>query len=176
MQPQNVLDLREVGEIIKAIKQLARKYRLLTGRPLGVTGEIAEFEAARLLDLQLATVRQPGFDAIGRKGSSSVRYQIKGRCILEKKKRGGRVPAIERGGEWDYVLLVLLDEDLEPTSIYQASRPDVIRALTLPGSKARNERSQLGLSQFKAISRLVWNRDSSKQSNDQVQRTANRRR
>ena len=36
-------------------KQLARRYHELTGKPLGVTGEVAEYEAHRLLGVELAT-------------------------------------------------------------------------------------------------------------------------
>ena len=39
--------------ILAETKRLAQQYRALTGKPLGVTGEVAEFEAARILDLDL---------------------------------------------------------------------------------------------------------------------------
>jgi hypothetical protein len=48
------------------VKELAKRYFALTGRPLSVTSEIAEYEASRLLGLELAPVRQPGWDATGR--------------------------------------------------------------------------------------------------------------
>jgi hypothetical protein len=31
---------------------------------LGITGEIGEYEAARLLGLRLASAREPGYDAV----------------------------------------------------------------------------------------------------------------
>ena len=49
--------------ILEEVKSLAVEYYQLTGKPLGVTGEIAEMEAAKLLDLELAEARTPGFDA-----------------------------------------------------------------------------------------------------------------
>jgi hypothetical protein len=36
-------------ELLAEAKRLAKEYRALTGRPLGVTGEVAEYEVARLL-------------------------------------------------------------------------------------------------------------------------------
>jgi NADPH:quinone reductase-like Zn-dependent oxidoreductase len=57
-------------ELLGEVKQLAREYYELTGRPLGVTGEIAEYEAARLLNIKLASVRQQGYDAILVNGAS----------------------------------------------------------------------------------------------------------
>ena len=54
------------------------------------------------------------------------------------------------------MLMVLLDENLDATEIYEADRKPVIAALTAPGSKARNERGALAVSKFKSIGRLVW--------------------
>ena len=57
------LSLRVRNLLCKA-KIIAKEYYRLTGRPLGITGEVAECEAARLLGITLAVVRQTGYDAI----------------------------------------------------------------------------------------------------------------
>ena len=54
------------------------------------------------------------------------------------------------------MLLVLLDEHYDPTAIYEADRPAVTAALTKPGSKARNERGSLAVSQPKSIGSRIW--------------------
>ncbi len=95
------------------VRRLAIEYRAETGKPLGVTAEIAEFEAARLLGLDLSEPRQPGYDAVRLHGSGPRRLQIKGRCILADSKPGQRVGSIKLDKEWDAVLLVLLNEMLE---------------------------------------------------------------
>jgi hypothetical protein len=155
MSTSDSLNLDEVGEIIRAAKSVARRYRHLTGRPLGITGEVAEYEAARLLSLELATVRQAGFDAIRREGANIDRLQVKGRCVISNNP-GQRLGRIQLDKEWDGVVLVLLDAELEPTEIYEARRPEIMQALTTPGSKARNERGALSVSKFKSIGKLVW--------------------
>lgn len=149
-------DFQILGEIIQEAKRLARNYYSLTGRPLGVTGEIAEYEAARLLGLQLSEARQAGYDATYEQDGQIIRVQIKGRCILENSKPGQRIGSIKLNHEWDSIVLVLLDSDLEPTYIYVANRPEVEKAIMAPGSKARNERGALSVIKFKSISRLVW--------------------
>ena len=73
-------------------KKLARGTWNLTGKPLGVTGEVAEFEAARLLHLELAGAREPGFDAVER--GTGRKFQIKGRRLRAGGKRGQRVGSI----------------------------------------------------------------------------------
>jgi hypothetical protein len=143
-------------ELLAEAKQLAVEYRQLTGRPLGVTGEIAEYEAARLLGLELSDVRQPGYDAVKRSSLGETRYQVKGRCILDSSKNGQRIGSIRLDHDWDAVLLVLLNQSLEATAIYEAAREPVRKALLAPGSRARNERGALSVSKFKAIGRLVW--------------------
>ena len=87
------------------------------------------------------------------------RIQIKGRCIPPNAKPGQRLGSIQLDKEWDTVLLVLMDEDLEVLSMYEAARPEIERALLAPGSKARNERGALAVSKFKAIGHEVWKRN-----------------
>jgi hypothetical protein len=47
-----------VMAILADAKRLAQEYRALTGKPLGITGEVAEFEAARILGVELTPARQ----------------------------------------------------------------------------------------------------------------------
>jgi len=138
--------------IIAAIK-LAIEFREITGRPLGITGEVGEFHAAKLLGLRLADARQPGYDAVA---PDCRRVQIKARCLLPGAKSGQRLGRTRLDHEWDTVTLVLLDGRLSPTAIYEAQRADVKRELTRPGSKSRNERGALSVSKFKSIATLVW--------------------
>jgi len=143
--------------VIEQVKGLARQYRELTGKPLGITGEVGEFHAAKLLNLRLANARCPGYDAVG---SDDRRIQIKARCILPDSKPGQRVGQIKLDHPWDSVALVLMDEEFEPIAIYEAKRAEVEKAITAPGSKARNERGALSVSKFKSIARPVWERES----------------
>lgn len=146
-----------VLEILREAKLLAQEYRALTGKPLGITGEVAEYEAARLLNLELTPARQAGFDCT--RVTDGRRYQIKGRCVLPGSKPGQRLGAIDITKEFDAVLLVLLDENFDARVIYEADRMDVIEALTKPGSRSRNDRNAMSVSLFKRIGRKVWDRE-----------------
>lgn len=148
-----------IAKLLRQAKFLAKEYRELTGKPLGITGEVAEFSAAQILRLRLAPARQDGYDAIHKRKGKEIKIQIKGRCILPNAKPGQRVGKIRLDKKWDVVILVLMDEDFETFSIYEASRPAVRKALLAPGSKSRNERGALGISKFKSIGKLVWERD-----------------
>ena len=68
------MSLGEIGDILARAKQVAIDYYRLTGKPLGITGEVGEYEAARLLKLKLAIARTPGFDATDQSGSPVRRH------------------------------------------------------------------------------------------------------
>ena len=84
---------KRILEILSAAKKLAQEYRALTGKPLGVTGEVAEYEAARLLGVELTPARHAGYDAVRK--ADGRRFQIKGRCLLPGYKPGQRLGSID---------------------------------------------------------------------------------
>ena len=45
-------EMGEIGEILATAKKVGAEYYRLTGKPLGITGEVGEYEAARLLGLR----------------------------------------------------------------------------------------------------------------------------
>ena len=145
-------NLAEIGKVLDAARRAAVKYKKLTGKPLGITGGIAEFEAARILGLKLTEARHEGFD--GWRGNE--RIQIKGRAIGPDAKLGQPLGSINLKKKWDSVALVLLDENLRPQQIYEAGRKAIEVVLKAPGSKARNKRGQMSVSKFKSIGKLVW--------------------
>jgi hypothetical protein len=147
---------QRVFALLGEAKKLAQEYRGLTGKPLGITGEVAEYEAARLLGVALRPARHARYDAVDR--ASGRRLQIKGRCILPGCKPGQRMGSIDIEKEFDAVLLVLLDENFDAFEIHEADRAPGIAALAAPGSRSRNERGALGVNKFKSIGRLVWQR------------------
>jgi hypothetical protein len=142
----------ELLGLLLEVKQLAKRYRDLTGRPLGITGEIAESEAARLLGVVLAPARTAGYDAL----RGTERLQIKGRVLHPK---GGieRVGAINKDKEWDAVLLVILDQDYNAEKIFHASRETILEEITRVGSDAKaRARGALTVKSFCEIAQLVW--------------------
>ena len=138
-------------ELLDKVKSLAIEYRDSQQRPLGVTGEIAELEACRLLGLVRASVRQPGFDAVH--PVTDNKYQIKGRVISGAGAKGN-IPGISKiNRNFDLVLLVVLDANYNVTDIYQASKLAVLDALDhLEANAGAKQRGQLSFSTFKRIS------------------------
>ncbi len=54
------------------------------------------------------------------------------------------------------ILLALLDGHYNTVEIWEATRSAVTKRLLAPGSKARNERGQLSISQFRSVAVRVW--------------------
>lgn len=144
---------REIQDILLTAKDLAVRYKEMTGKPLGITGELAEFNAATLLGLTLAEARQAGYDAIDRRNR---KIQIKGRCLPENPKPGQRLGSIRLDHKWDVVLLVLMDFTFDVIEMWEADRPSIEEAILAPGSKSRNERGALSVNKFKQIGTRVW--------------------
>ncbi len=70
-----------VRKILHEVKKLAVEYKRLTGKPLGVTGEVAEVAAADMLGLRLTEALTDGHDALrANEDGSLTRVQIKGRA------------------------------------------------------------------------------------------------
>ncbi|RUM96790.1 gamma-glutamylcyclotransferase [Pseudaminobacter arsenicus] len=146
-----------IKEILAAVKPLAAEYYRLTGKPLGVTGEVAEYVAAELLGLKLVPPRTAGYDALRHTLAGAQRIQIKGRAYDPGAQSSQRIGTIKRDGPCDIVMLVLLDNaTLDPVEIWEVPFAGVVARLIEPGSKARNERGALSVSDFKRLGRRVW--------------------
>jgi hypothetical protein len=148
-----------VDKLIAEARRLAAEFRRTTGKPLpGVSGEIAEHDAARLLDLEICQERPGGYDAIGRGSRAGKRIQIKARVIFDEDKAGQRVGQLKIDQDWDSVMLVIMDEDYQPFEIYEADREDIMQAMGEAGGSARKKRGAMTVARFKIIARLVWTR------------------
>jgi hypothetical protein len=146
-----------IREILAAVKPLAAEYYRLTGKPLGVTGEVAEYVASELLGLELVPPRTAGYDALRQTVAGQQRIQIKGRAYDPAARSSQRIGTIKSDGPCDVVMLVLLHNGtLDPVEIWEAPFAAVVCRLSEPGSKSRNERGALSVSDFRRLGRRVW--------------------
>lgn len=144
----------EIQEIINDAKLLANKYKDLTNKPLGITGEIAEFIVSQKFNLILAGARQTGYDAFQIKNNNVIRVQIKGRSIGSKNK-SGRLGKIRLDTEWDVVMLAIFDEKLNLQCVYEAERSAIENVMTNSSSKSM-QRGALSISKFKSIGKKIY--------------------
>lgn len=153
------MSLYSVDKLISEARRIAAEFRRTTGKPLGISAEIACHDACVFLDLE-ANEDSVGYDATGLKGErQGLRFQIKGRAIFDEKKGGQRLGQIKVEQDWDKILLVLMDEDFETTEIYEASRDDILEDINEITSSNRNKRGAMSVARFKRLSHLVWSRE-----------------
>lgn len=148
-----------IDKLISETRRLAAEYRRSTGQTLPVSGEIARHDAARLLGLKLCEPGTAGVDAIGTGSREGRQIQIKSRVMAQEKKSGVRLGQLNAQGDWDTLLLVILDEDYEASEIYEASREELINALAESEHSNRAKRGALSVAKFKNIGWLVWTRE-----------------
>ncbi|MBF0218594.1 MAG: hypothetical protein HQL49_03565 [Gammaproteobacteria bacterium] len=152
------MGLYSVEKLIEETRRLAMEYRLATGKPLPVTAEIANYDAANLLGLDV--VKQTdgvGYDCVGIEGKrKGIRYQVKGRAIFDELKGGQRMGQLKTEQEWDAILLVLMDDSFHTYEIYEASREKVMASLNEVKNSNRNKRGAFSVARFRAFADLVW--------------------
>jgi hypothetical protein len=141
-------------KLIAQARQLAAEYRRTMGKALpGVSNEIAEHDAVRLLQLEAKVGQEGGWDAVD--PHTGKRIQIKSRAIFDEAKGGERIGQLKMNQDWDAVVLVLMDENYEPSEIYQADRQDIEEYVDA-GSPGRSKRGSMSVARFKIIGRLRW--------------------
>ena len=133
-------------QLVDQVAALAVLYRKRFGKSLGVTAEIGEYKAAKLLNLRRAEGNiNKGFDAYD---SGDKRVQIKTRISSGKAHRTG----LFKNFEFDYALLVLLSENYDLLKVYRAEPKQIEKAL----KEQSYDRPSLPIRKFVAIGGLVY--------------------
>ena len=153
------MSVYSIDKLIAETRRLAAEYRRSTGQSLPVSGEIARHAAARILDLTLCESRTGGVDALGKGRREGQRIQIKSRIMTQNTKPGTRLGQLNTAGDWNRLLLVIMDEEYEPCEIYEAAREDIMDEIEEAAGSKRSKRGALSIAKFKNISWLIWTRE-----------------
>ncbi len=152
------MSVYSVDKLIEQARQLATDFKRMTGKPLpGVSNEIAEHDACKLLGLELCDDRSHGFDAKRGISQGPKRVQIKARTIFNDNYRGQRLGQLKLDKEWDSVVLVLMNEDYQAFDIFEATRDDIFDNLN--ESSSRMKRGAMSVARFRNIATLVWTKE-----------------
>jgi hypothetical protein len=150
--------LYSIDKLIEETRRLAAEFRRTTGTMLPVSGEIARYDVARHLDLELNEQRSGGCDAIGTKQRKGLRVQIKGRVVGDCVNSGHRIGQLNPQADWDIVILSLMDNNFEALEMYQATREEIQQAMNNTSGK-RSKRGAISVSKFRIVGQLVWTRE-----------------
>ncbi len=152
------MSLYSIDKLIEQTRTLAAEFRKTTGAMLPVSGEIARYDVSRHLGLELCEERNCGYDAIGKDELDGLRVLIKSRVIGEQVKSSHRIGQLNPNGDWDLLVLSLMDNDFQPTEMYMATREEVLEA-TASADGRRARRGALSVAKFRIIGELVWTRE-----------------
>jgi len=149
------MSLYSIDKLIDETRRLAAEFKRTTGTMLPVSGEIARYDVSRHLDLTLDNDPSSGFDAIGNNVREGLRVQIKSRVVGDSVKSGHRLGQMNPNGNWDIVILSLMNDEFEPLEMYQLSRERAIEVLNSTGKK----NNSISVAKFKIIGELVWSKE-----------------
>lgn len=152
------MSLYSIDKLINETRRLAAEFKRTTGTMLPVSGEIARYDVSRHLDLTLNKDHSCGYDAIGNNQREGLRVQIKSRVIGDSVKTGHRIGQLNPNGNWDIVILSLMDNEFEPLEMYQLSHEEVVEALA-NSSEKRGKRGAISVAKFRIIGELVWTKE-----------------
>jgi len=146
------MSLYSIHKLIDETRRLAAEFKRTTGTTLPVSGEIARYDVSHYLDLTPSNDPACGYDAIGNNSRAGMRVQIKSRIIDDAVKSGHRLGQLTANGNWDLVILSLMDNNFEPYAMYQLSHHK-LRQLIANNNKTN---STISVAKFKKIGELVW--------------------
>lgn len=137
-------------------RRLAAEYRRSTGSTLPVSAELAKFDAISLLGMRALDEPMCGVDALLDTEQGIERVQIKGRVIFDPRKTGQRVGQLNLDANWDVVLLVIMDENYQCTTIFSMTKAQLLVVLAEQKEGKSKIRGALSVKKFQAIAEQVW--------------------
>ena len=147
-------EIYQLDKLMEETRSLAAKYRSATGQTLPVSHDLACYDAIRILGLQQPNDIESAIDAVRNIGDKLEKYTIKARVqFSHNKAKQARVGQINMDAQWHYCLLVLMNDDYEPTTILKADRTMLEELMV---DKPANKRGAMSVAQFRKIANLVW--------------------
>ena len=130
-------------------RQIALEFRETTGQSLPITSELARYDIARLLELQLPDETSQQTDIL----TGDKQFLVKGRVIFDPTKSGYKVGSVNMNIDWASMLLILYNNLYQPESIYDISRIALIEHFE---SQTKKQKPSLSIAKCKAIGQQVW--------------------
>lgn len=145
------MNIYAVEKLMGETRRLAAQYYQLTGKVLPVSGELANYDVARLLGFEVPKEKTAGVDLIGTGRWQGVKFIVKSRVIFGTNQSRLWVGQLNVEGAWDIAVLVLMNDQYEPIQIHLLQKKI---AEEIKSSSSR--RGGLSVAKFKALGELVW--------------------
>ena len=153
--PSKVLpvDLVKLDSAMKEARKWAKTYKAITGKNSSLLADIAEFDAAKRLNLILNQGGSSGYQGERLNKGKLDFVVIKGKQTRTEGSSEG-IGKFTLSGPWTSAALVLLNGDFQATSIYVASKSKLKELVAAAEAKAKKDGKKapgLTLGDFKSI-------------------------
>ncbi len=95
---------------------------------------------------------------MGNNHREGLRVKIKGRVIGDTVNSGHRIGQLNLNGDWDIIILSLMDNEFQPLEMYQLNHEEVVGAVA-SSSEKRSRRGAISVAKFRIIGDLVWTKE-----------------
>lgn len=151
------MGLYSVNRLMQETRRLAVEYHRLTGQALPISSQLAQHYVVQLLDFAEPPLPIPGVDVVGSGPFEGLRAQIKSRVQFHKASAGNpRVGHLNPKGEWNVVLLVLLNHEYYPREIILADKATLLSDNTEPANLKLQKKGALSVAKFRRLGQVVW--------------------
>lgn len=147
------MTIYSIDKLMSETRHLAAQYHRLTGQALPVSNELARHDVINILKLTPANEPETGVDLIGNGDLEGKKIQVKSRVIFKNAKSRPKVGHFNFDGKWDFVILVLFNEDYFAEEMYLAAR----QALVQSNSPKEGKRA-ISIGKFKSLAKLIWSK------------------
>jgi len=148
------MNIYAIDKLMAETRRLAAEYHRITGLVLPVSNELARHDVATKLKFIVPQQPDSGVDLLGTGLWEGKKIQVKSRVMFQKAKSRPRVGQLNFEGKWDFVILVLMNEDYVAKEMYITAREVLVKAVQ--GAASTNkERSTISVSKFKALSEVI---------------------
>ncbi len=147
------MSVYNIGKLVDQTRKLCVEWHA-QGKTTGMTGEVAAFDAAQALNLELCQDHTLGYTAIGTGERKDKKILVKGRAIFKEQKSRARLGQLQMDIDWDLLVLVLLDDKFEAQEIFEASR--LVIEKEQDEQKTSKRKGSMTVAKFKRIATLVW--------------------
>lgn len=148
------MNIYAIDRLMAETRRLAAEYHRITGLVLPVSNELARYDVATKLKFIVPIQQESGVDLLGTGIWAGKKIQVKSRVVFQKAKSRPRVGQLNFDGKWDFVILVLMNEDYEAKEMHIAVRDALVK--TMHNSAIKNtERNTISVSKFKALSEVI---------------------
>lgn len=153
------MNIYAIDKLMSETRHLAAEYRRVTGKVLPVSNELSRHDVSSKLGFTNPEQPESGVDLIGVGLWQDKRIQVKSRVVFKNSKSRPKLGQLNFDGKWEYVILVIMNDDYQPEEMYIAKKEVLLDAMKNSLNIKSKDRNTISVAKFKMLGELVWRQD-----------------